>query len=250
MLNPRQTGARSLRHDANQRVELGAAGLRRYTRQSIGSHASSTRPVNEHLEALTPAHQTWRLESRGRGHPGTSTPLAREARPVLLRSAVRDNSITAITESQREKIHYTCNTNMALTQSFGTSTADASRPASQQRPESSQLPPPQTFDILPHLHEILARIDHVPNDPMQAATIEDDVVTYAELQPLEPKDLQGEVQPIKSKIRKALRELEKLPDMDRDVEEQEAEIKMLQVKAAKQREVLRQLGDVAKSKMR
>lgn len=85
---------------------------------------------------------------------------------------------------------------------------------------------------------------------MQAATIEDDVVTYAELQPLEPKDLQGEVQPIKSKIRKALRELEKLPDMDRDVEEQEAEIKMLEAKAAKQREVLRQLGDVAKSKMR
>lgn len=139
---------------------------------------------------------------------------------------------------------------MTLTQSFGTSTADESRPASQQRPESSQLPPPQTFDILPPLHEILARIDHVPNDPMQTATFEDDVVTYAELQPLEPKDLQGEVQPIKSKIRKALRELEKLPDMDRDVEEQEAEIKMLEAKAAKQRKVLRQLGDVAKSKMR
>jgi hypothetical protein len=77
-----------------------------------------------------------------------------------------------------------------------------------------------------------------------------DVVTYSELQPLEPKDLPNEVIAIKSKIRKALRELEKLPDMDRDVEKQEAEIKKLEEKAAKQKEVLQKLGDVARSKMR
>jgi hypothetical protein len=47
-----------------------------------------------------------------------------------------------------------------------------------------------------------------------------------------------------------VRELEKLPDMDRDVEEQEAEIKKLEQKAAKQKEVLRRLGDVARNKMR
>jgi DNA-binding transcriptional regulator GbsR (MarR family) len=85
---------------------------------------------------------------------------------------------------------------------------------------------------------------------MHAVTSEDDVVTYSELQPLEPKDLPNEVIAIKSKIRKALRELEKLPDMDRDVEEQEAEIKKLERKAAKQKEVLQKLGDVARSKMR
>jgi hypothetical protein len=55
---------------------------------------------------------------------------------------------------------------------------------------------------------------------------------------------------IKSKIRKALRELEKLPDMDRDVEEQEAEIRKLEQKAAKQKEVLQRLGEVARNKMR
>lgn len=103
MLNPRQTGARSLRHDANQRVKLGAAGLRRYTRQSIGSHASSTRPVIEHLEALTPAHQAWRLESRGRGHPGTSTPFAREALPVLLRSARSATTASLLLPNRNEK---------------------------------------------------------------------------------------------------------------------------------------------------
>jgi hypothetical protein len=140
--------------------------------------------------------------------------------------------------------------NMALTQSFGTTITDASRPASRSQPEPAQLPPPQTFDILPPLHELLARIDHASNDPMHAVTSEDDVVTYSELQPLEPKDLPNEVIAIKSKIRKALRELEKLPDMDRDVEEQEAEIKKLEQKAARQKEVLQKLGDVARSKMR
>lgn len=140
--------------------------------------------------------------------------------------------------------------NMALAQSFAISAADASRPGSQSESEPIQLPPPQTFDILPPLHEILARVDHAPTDPMQAATGDADVVSYADLQPLEPRDLPHEVLGIKNKIRKALRELEKLPDMDRDVEQQEAEIKMLEEKAVKQREVLRKLGDVAKSKMR
>jgi len=139
---------------------------------------------------------------------------------------------------------------MALTQSFGTSAMDVSRPASQSDSESVQLPPPQTFDILPPLHEILARIDHAPTDPMQATAADADFVSYADLQPLEPRDLPHEVLPIKTKIRKAVRELEKLPDMDRDVEQQEAEIKMLEEKAVKQREVLQRLGDVAKSKMR
>ena len=139
---------------------------------------------------------------------------------------------------------------MALTQSFGTSAIDASRPASRSQPEPAQLPPPQTFDILPPLHELLARIDHAPNDPMHAATSADEVVTYSEPQPLEAKDLPSEVIAIKSKIRKALRELEKLPDMDRDVEEQEAEIRKLEQKAAKQKEVLQRLGEVARNKMR
>ncbi|KAL1587291.1 Mediator of RNA polymerase II transcription subunit 9 [Cladosporium halotolerans] len=139
---------------------------------------------------------------------------------------------------------------MAFTQSFGASTTDASRPSSQSQPEQVPLPPPQTFDILPPLHELLARIDHAPNDPIQAATGDGDVVSYAELQPLEPKDLPNEVAAIKSRIRKALRELEKLPDMGRTTEEQEEEIKLLEEKAVKQREVLRKLGEVAGSKMR
>lgn len=85
---------------------------------------------------------------------------------------------------------------------------------------------------------------------MQVPAGNDDVVAYQELQLLEPKELPNEVVAIKSKIRRALRELEKLPDMDRSVEEQEEEIRLLQEKEAKQNEVLRKLGEVAKSKMR
>ena len=139
---------------------------------------------------------------------------------------------------------------MALTLSFDTSAVDASRPASQSESQPIQLPPPQTFDILPPLHEILARIDHAPTDPMQAATAEADAISYADLWLIENRDLPHEVLGIKNKIRRALRELEKLPDMDRDVEEQEAEIMKLEQKAAKQKEVLQRLGDVARNKMR
>lgn len=52
--------------------------------------------------------------------------------------------------------------------------------------------------------------------------------------------------PVQSKIRRAIRELEKLPDMDRTVEEQDDEIRELVKKEVKQREVLRRLGEVAK----
>lgn len=177
--------------------------------------------------------------------PARQTDYSTEHLPILRRVA------------RLHKDHYIAThttTTMALTQSFGTSAIDASRPASRpasrSQPEPAQLPPPQTFDILPPLHELLARIDHAPNDPMHAATSADDVVTYSEPQPLEAKDLPNEVIAIKSRIRKALRELEKLPDMDRDVEEQEAEIRKLEQKAAKQKDVLQRLGDIARNKMR
>ena len=140
---------------------------------------------------------------------------------------------------------------MALTQSSFTSTAPS---ASQPRPNASQLqlPPPQTFDILPALHELLARIDHGAVDPTggitdQASSDPEDIgALYSELQPLEPKELSAEVQPIKQKVRKALKELEKLPDMERSVEEQNEEIEEMEEKVRRQREMIRRLGELAR----
>lgn len=123
-----------------------------------------------------------------------------------------------------------------------------------QSTSSSQLhlPPPQAFDILPALHELLARIDHNSTDPTAAltdqATGNSDGIgaLYSELQPLEPKELPIEVLEIKRKIRKALKELEKLPDMERSVEEQQEEIQALEGRITRQREMVARLGELAK----
>lgn len=126
-------------------------------------------------------------------------------------------------------------------------------PVQQQRSQDLQLPPPQSFDILPALHELLARIDHTSTD---ASALNDSIdpsesqgeigALYTDLAPLEPKDLPVEVLQIKAKIRNALKELQKLPDMDRSVEEQQSEIEDLEDRIARQRAMIRKLGEVAK----
>jgi hypothetical protein len=64
--------------------------------------------------------------------------------------------------------------------------------------------------------------------------------------PLAPKDLPEEVlKSIKSKIRAAMRAVEAMPDVDRSIGEQEEEIRILEERVAKQRAVLRDLGNSA-----
>ncbi|KAK6443565.1 hypothetical protein LTR95_000392 [Oleoguttula sp. CCFEE 5521] len=117
------------------------------------------------------------------------------------------------------------------------------------------LPPPQTFDILPALHELLSRIEHAPStDPAVSLTLlpsppTEDETTYTDLKHLEPKDLPREVGEIRAKIRKALREIERLSDVERSVEEQEDEIAELEGRIGKQKAELRRLGDVGRGLM-
>lgn len=136
----------------------------------------------------------------------------------------------------------------ADSQSSNTFSADTTR---------LNLPPPQIFDILPALHELLARIERAPGpestDPsLQSSTStpfnesEDIGAHYQDQPPLEPKDLPTEVLAIKSKIRKALKEIEKLPDMEWSVEEQEEEIRELEERIARQKAMLGKFGEMAK----
>jgi hypothetical protein len=114
--------------------------------------------------------------------------------------------------------------------------------------------PPHTFDTLPALHELLARVEQgsAANDifpgleeELDAADIGSHYTSDA-LAPLAPKDLPEEVlKVIKSKMRAALRAVEALPDVDRSVEEQEAEIAALEERVRKQRDMLRSLGELA-----
>ncbi|KAK3720650.1 hypothetical protein LTR37_003700 [Vermiconidia calcicola] len=132
---------------------------------------------------------------------------------------------------------------MALTQSTLTqsSASTTSQPSQPQQPPNLSLPPPQTFDILPALHELLSRIDH--STPFNS---DSDATLYTDLPPLEPKELPTEVLQIKAKIRKALRDLEKLPDMERSVEEQEEEMRELEGRIGRQRDMVRRLGEMGR----
>ncbi|TKA32157.1 hypothetical protein B0A50_01405 [Salinomyces thailandicus] len=122
-----------------------------------------------------------------------------------------------------------------------------SEPQTTQQP-TLPLPAPQLFDILPALHEILARIDHSSTDPTGLAPdAQSDVGTgYSDLQPLDPKDLPTAVLPLKTLMRKGLREVEKLPDIERSVEEQETEIQELEDRIRRQRAAMTGLAESAK----
>ena len=149
---------------------------------------------------------------------------------------------------------------MALTQpSFTSSTPTTTNQQHQhqhqhqhQQQQHLNLPPPQTFDILPALHELLARIDHInttthlsSTDP--SADAADIGAQYTDVQPLDPKDLPSEVLALKAKIRRALKELEKLPDMGRSVEEQREEVVELEGRIRRQRGMVRQVGEMMKA---
>ncbi|GIZ47703.1 hypothetical protein CKM354_001078800 [Cercospora kikuchii] len=160
---------------------------------------------------------------------------------------------------------------MALKQPIKTTTN--APPAAEQRAQL-QLPDPSTFDLLPKLHELLARVDAHQNAAslqadelsLQDAEHADIATAYdrvPEFQPLNAKDLptallgytkKGSkiddkdvfVKGIKDDVRDALRSVERLPDVDRTVEEQEEEIEELEERIRQQRQMLRSLAGIAK----
>ncbi|KZF24536.1 hypothetical protein L228DRAFT_98734 [Xylona heveae TC161] len=118
----------------------------------------------------------------------------------------------------------------------------SSAPTSPSTAPSSRLPPPQTFDILPPLHALLSRLAPPTTTTAAAAAGE-----YADQPPLEPHQLAAEASAIKIRIQKARAAVQSLPDMSRSVEEQEAEIRQLEERVRKQREVLTGLKEKAAS---
>lgn len=120
----------------------------------------------------------------------------------------------------------------------------------------STMPPSHTFDILPALHELLARVEQAPAAADLFSGLDEEVdpsdigshYPPDTLIPLAPKDLPEEViKAIKSKIRAAVRTVEALPDIDRSTAEQEEEIAMLEERVRRQREMLRGLGELAET---
>ncbi|KAI5248788.1 hypothetical protein E4T42_05572 [Aureobasidium subglaciale] len=123
------------------------------------------------------------------------------------------------------------------------------------------LPPPQTFDILPPLHALLSRLEPSLNvyTPDTSAALPPGNAAHTPVtsasalptsapQQLEYKDAAVAAQFLKSRIRKALAELGGLADMERGVEEQEEEIRGLEEKIQRQRDVLARLAVLAEEK--
>ena len=96
----------------------------------------------------------------------------------------------------------------------------------------STLPTPETFDLIPSLHTILARL--LPSSDPAAPP------------PLSPKDLATEAAAVKIQIQKARALVESLPDVDRTVQEQEQEIQELEERIRAQKAVLRRIGEAGR----
>ena len=144
--------------------------------------------------------------------------------------------------------------NSSMTMASDSQTLASSQPTDSIKPN---LPSAHAFDILPMLDEILARIERAPTDNAglqhqlssseESSTDASDIgAHYQDQPPLEPKDLPTEVLAIKAKIRKALRELEKLPDRDWSIEEQEEEIEELEGRIERQKAMLRRFGEMGR----
>ncbi|KAI1976898.1 hypothetical protein LOZ53_005258 [Ophidiomyces ophidiicola] len=117
------------------------------------------------------------------------------------------------------------------------------------------FPAPQTFDILPPLHALLVRLLSTPPNEQQAAATNPDVSTEpvilstpgveTTMHSLDPRALVTGASAVKIRIQKARSAIEELPDMQRSVEEQEAEIKLLEKKIARLKGVIGDFGQRA-----
>lgn len=98
-------------------------------------------------------------------------------------------------------------------------------------PPNDTLPPPETFDIAPSLHELLSRLLAQPTPP-------DSQSSFPKAPSLEIQQLGSEVSDIRNRIRRARAAVDALPDVERTVEDQEVEMNELGEKIRAQREVL------------
>lgn len=119
------------------------------------------------------------------------------------------------------------------------------------------LPPPQTFDFLPPLHGILARLlVPSPNSSIsqlgalpdgtnaghhtgsETASIKGDSDKFLDIQHLGAASAG-----IKVRIQKARQAIKDLPDIDRTIEEQEQEIRELEQRIEEMKDVLTRVGN-------
>lgn len=117
----------------------------------------------------------------------------------------------------------------------------------------STLPPPSTFDILPPLYALLSRL-LLPQQSTQTsstpATSSPALSNTTDGSPLSPKDLTTAASAVKVKIQKAQVAVKALPEVERTIEEQEVEIRELELEADRLGRVLSKLAEGAREAVR
>ncbi|KAJ9611554.1 hypothetical protein H2200_004738 [Cladophialophora chaetospira] len=125
-------------------------------------------------------------------------------------------------------------------------------------PDVPPFPPPSTFSLLPDIYILLARL-HLLHQTSQSQTnghSQQSTQPHPQINPailngaplLDPKDLPGQIYPLKQKLAKARAAVEELPDVDRTVEEQEDEIRRLESRVRGLKTRLASLGEIAREK--
>ncbi|EEH09009.1 conserved hypothetical protein [Histoplasma capsulatum G186AR] len=139
-------------------------------------------------------------------------------------------------------------------------------------PQPAPFPPPQTFDILPSLHDLLLRLASSSSNPHQHQTDPTSAgdndgpssaiggpgtgpgvaanttaarptsVDAAAVAFLDPKLLLSEASAVKIRIQKAKAALESLPDIQRGVAEQEDEIRVLEERIERLKGIIVEFG--------
>ncbi|KAK6509257.1 hypothetical protein TWF481_004015 [Arthrobotrys musiformis] len=112
-------------------------------------------------------------------------------------------------------------------------------------PHPPTFPPPETFDFIPQTYDLLVRL--LPqNSSSSSATTTTTTSPHAQtnLAPIEPKDVDAEASRIRLKIGKARSILNDLPDITRSIQQQQEEVKALEEKIRKQREVLGRIREL------
>lgn len=104
-------------------------------------------------------------------------------------------------------------------------------------PDIPPFPSSQVFDILPPIYDLITRL---PSSTPLSTTFTTPQTSASD--PLELKDLPHAALPVKQKIQKAKAAVLSLPDVEQTIEEQEDDIRGLEWRIKKLRNVVEELG--------
>jgi hypothetical protein len=105
------------------------------------------------------------------------------------------------------------------------------------------FPPPSLFSVLPEIYLPISRLELLQQNP--GATLPTTPGGNSAISPITLQELPAAIQPIKTQILKAKAAVQGLPDIERTVEEQNIEIKALEVRIARLKGRLAHLGTLA-----